>query len=132
MKVEQVWEDRPEFLALNPSGEVPVLVEPDDVTFNLDISKIEEAITPKTKAIVCVHYAGIACEMDKIMKIAKKNKLVVIEDAAQAIFSKYKGRYLGSIGHIGCLSFHETKNIISGQGGAILINDKKYPSIMLL
>ena len=84
---------------------------------------IEKAITEKTKAIVVMHYAGVACAMDKIMNLADKFKLWVIEDAAQAMLSKHKNKYLGAIGHFGCLSFHETKNIISGEGGALLIND---------
>ena len=93
---------------------------------NLDADKIEQLITPKTKVIVPVHYAGIACDMDKIMAIAKKHKLFVVEDAAQAIDSYYKGRALGSIGHMSAFSFHETKNIISGEGGMLVINDEKY------
>jgi dTDP-4-amino-4,6-dideoxygalactose transaminase len=90
---------------------------------NIDISAIESLITPRTRAIVPVHYAGIACDMDAIMGLAKKYNLLVIEDAAQAIDSYYKGRPLGSIGHMGCFSFHETKNIISGEGGMLAIND---------
>jgi len=105
-------------------GGIPVFVDIRADTLNIDESLIEAAITPKTKAIVPVHYAGVACEMDAIMKIAKKYKLFVIEDAAQAIFSSYKGKPLGSIGDIGCLSFHETKNVISGEGGALLINNE--------
>lgn len=97
----------------------------------MDESKIEEAITEKTKAIVPVHYAGVACDMDAIMDIAKKHQLYVIEDAAQAIDSFYTGndgikRPLGSIGHLGCFSFHETKNIISGEGGMLAINDEQF------
>ena len=107
-------------------GGVPVFVDIRPDTLNIDESKIEAAITEKTKAIVPVHYAGVACDMDTIMNIAKKYNLVVIEDAAQAILSEYKGRKLGSIGHLGCLSFHETKNIISGEGGALLINDERF------
>ena len=95
-------------------------------TMNIDETLIEAAITPKTKVIVPVHYAGVACEMDSIMDVARRYGLIVIEDAAQAISSSYKGRELGSIGHFGTLSFHETKNIISGEGGALLINDEKY------
>ncbi len=91
-------------------------------TLNIDASKIEKLITSKTKIIIVVHYAGVSCDMDKIMKIAKNYNLTVIEDAAQAICSKYKGRPCGSIGEIGCLSFHQTKNINCGKGGAILIN----------
>jgi dTDP-4-amino-4,6-dideoxygalactose transaminase len=94
-------------------------------TPNIDAAKIESLITKKTKAIVPVHYAGAACDMDKIMALAEKYKLFVIEDAAQAIDSFYKGRPLGSIGHLGAFSFHETKNISSGEGGALAINDEK-------
>lgn len=99
-------------------------VRPD--TMNIDETKIEAAITSKTKVIVPVHYAGVACEMDTIMKIAKKYNLFVVEDAAQAIFSFYKGKPLGTIGDFGCLSFHETKNLSMGEGGAIIINDENY------
>jgi dTDP-4-amino-4,6-dideoxygalactose transaminase len=95
-------------------------------TLNLDESKIEEAITGKTKAIVPVHYAGVACEMDTINAIAKEYRLLVIEDSAQGIMSSYKNRPLGTIGHLGTLSFHETKNIISGEGGALLVNRADY------
>ena len=104
-------------------GGVPVFVDIREDTLNIDESKIEDAITGNTKAIVPVHYAGVGCEMDTIMEIARRHDLVVIEDAAQGIMSTYKGRPLGSIGHLGCLSFHETKNIISGEGGALMIND---------
>jgi dTDP-4-amino-4,6-dideoxygalactose transaminase len=93
---------------------------------NIDEAKIEAAITPRTKAIAPVHYAGVACEMDTIMDIARRHGLLVIEDAAQGIMSTYKGRPLGSIGHMAALSFHETKNIISGEGGALLINDPRF------
>lgn len=97
-------------------------VRPD--TMNIDESLIEAAITDKTKAIVPVHYAGVACEMDTIMALAKKHQLWVVEDAAQGVMSTYKGRALGSIGHIGCFSFHETKNYTAGgEGGATLVND---------
>lgn len=99
-------------------------IRPD--TMNIDENKIEEAITDKTKAIVPVHYAGVACEMDKIMQIANKYGLIVIEDAAQGVISSYKGQALGTIGHFGCYSFHETKNYSMGEGGAILINDSKF------
>ena len=105
-------------------GAVPVFVDIHSDTQNINESLIAAAITEKTKAIVVVHYAGVACEMDSIMKIAVEYNLFVIEDAAQAICSTYKGRALGTIGHLGCYSFHETKNIISGEGGALLINDK--------
>jgi dTDP-4-amino-4,6-dideoxygalactose transaminase len=106
-------------------GGVPVFVDIRQDTLNIDESLIEAAITEKTKAIVPVHYAGIACEMDAIMGIANKYKLLVIEDAAQGVLANYKGRALGSIGHLGCFSFHETKNITSGEGGALLINDPR-------
>jgi len=104
-------------------GGVPVFVDIRPDTLNIDETLIEAAITAKTKAIVPVHYAGVACEMDAIMKIANRYKLLVIEDAAQGVLASYKGRALGSIGHLGCYSFHETKNIMSGEGGALLIND---------
>lgn len=103
-----------------------VFVDIKDDTLNIDENKIEEAITNKTKAIVPVHYAGVPCEMDKILKIAKQNKLIVIEDSAQAIGSLYKNKYCGSLGDMGCFSFHETKNVVCGEGGALLLNDKKY------
>ena len=93
---------------------------------NIDAEKIEELITPKTKAIVPVHYAGVACDMDRIMEIADRHGLFVVEDAAQAIDSYYKGRPLGSIGHFAAFSFHETKNIISGEGGLLVINDERF------
>lgn len=104
-------------------GAVPVFVDIRPDTLNLDETKIEAAITARTRAIVPVHYAGVACEMDTIMDIARRHGLIVIEDAAQAIMSTYKGRPLGSIGHLGAYSFHETKNIIAGEGGALLVND---------
>ena len=93
---------------------------------NIDAEKIEELITPKTKVIVPVHYAGVACDMDKIMEIANKYNLIVVEDAAQAIDSYYKGCPLGSIGHLSAFSFHETKNIIAGEGGMLAINDERF------
>ena len=104
-------------------GAVPVFVDIRPDTFNIDESQIEAAITPRTKAIVVVHYGGVACEMDEILAIAQRHALLVIEDAAQALLGTYKGRNLGTLGHLGCLSFHETKNLISGEGGALLIND---------
>ncbi|MFC1827635.1 dTDP-4-amino-4,6-dideoxygalactose transaminase [Thermodesulfobacteriota bacterium] len=107
-------------------GAVPVFVDIRPDTLNIDETKIEEAITAKTKAIVVVHYGGVGCEMDTIMEIAKEHKILVIEDAAHGIMASYKGRQLGSIGHLGALSFHETKNIISGEGGALLINDARF------
>jgi dTDP-4-amino-4,6-dideoxygalactose transaminase len=93
---------------------------------NMDANAIEALITPKTKVLLPVHYAGIACDMDKIMELAKKYNLFVVEDAAQAIDSYYKGKSLGSIGHLAAFSFHETKNIISGEGGMLVINDEKF------
>lgn len=105
-------------------GGVPVFVDIRQDTLNIDECLIEEAITKKTKAIVVVHYAGVACEMDTVMDIAKRHGLKVVEDAAQAVMSTYKGRALGSIGDLGCYSFHETKNVISGEGGALLVNDQ--------
>lgn len=104
-------------------GAVPVFIDIRPDTLNIDESLIEDAINKKTKAIIPVHYAGVACEMGKILEIADRHKLWVIEDAAQALLSTYKSKYLGTLGHLGCLSFHETKNIISGEGGALLIND---------
>lgn len=96
-------------------------IRPD--TLNLDEKLVAEAVTERTRAICPVHYAGIACEMDDIMAIAARHDLMVIEDAAQAVNATYHGRHLGTIGHLGCYSFHETKNLISGEGGALLIND---------
>ena len=107
-------------------GAVPVFVDIRPDTLNIDETKIEAAITEKTKAIVPVHYAGVACEMDAIMAIAQKHNLYVVEDAAQGFDATYKGKPLGTIGHLGTLSFHETKNIISGEGGALLINDDRF------
>ena len=106
-------------------GAVPVFVDIRPDTMNIDETKIEDAITERTKAIVPVHYAGVSCEMDTIMKIAEKYHLTVIEDAAQGILSTYKGKALGTIGDYGCLSFHETKNYSMGEGGALLIQDEK-------
>ncbi|NOT12361.1 MAG: dTDP-4-amino-4,6-dideoxygalactose transaminase [Methylococcaceae bacterium] len=107
-------------------GGVPIFVDIRPDTLNIDETRIEAAITSRTKAIVPVHYAGVACEMDAIMDIAQRHNLLVIEDAAQAIMSTYKGKPLGSIGHMGAYSFHETKNIISGEGGALLVNDDRF------
>ncbi len=106
-------------------GAVPVFVDIREDTLNIDENLIEAAITPKTVAIVVVHYAGVSCEMDTILDIATRHNLKVVEDAAQAIMSTYKGRMLGSIGDFATLSFHETKNIISGEGGALLVNKKE-------
>ncbi|MDY0144860.1 MAG: dTDP-4-amino-4,6-dideoxygalactose transaminase [Kiritimatiellia bacterium] len=91
---------------------------------NLDLDRVEALITPRTKVLVVVHYAGVACDMDAAMALAERHGLLVVEDAAQAIDATYRGRPLGSIGHLGCFSFHETKNIISGEGGALIINDE--------
>ena len=104
-------------------GGVPVFVDIRPDTLNLDEALVEGAITARTKAIVPVHYAGVACEMDAIVDIARRHRVMVIEDAAQGYGSAYKGRPLGAIGELGCLSFHETKNVISGEGGALLVND---------
>jgi len=104
-------------------GGVPVFVDIREDTLNIDERLIEAAITPRTKAIVPVHYAGVSCEMDMIMQISNRYQLSVIEDAAQGVMSSYKGRPLGSIGDLGAYSFHETKNVISGEGGALIVND---------
>jgi dTDP-4-amino-4,6-dideoxygalactose transaminase len=107
-------------------GAKPVFVDIRPDTLNIDDSLIEDAITPRTKAIFPVHYAGVACEMDRIMTIAEKHNLLVVEDAAQGVNAFYDGRALGSIGHLGCYSFHETKNYICGEGGALCINEPKF------
>lgn len=106
-------------------GAKVVFVDINPKTMNIDENEIEKAITPKTKAIVVVHYAGISPDMDEIMKIAKEHNLKVVEDAAQGFMAKYKEKYLGTIGDLGCYSFHETKNYSMGEGGAISINDPK-------
>lgn len=103
-----------------------VFADSSSVNPNLDLDKVEALITKKTKAIVVVHYAGFCCDMNRLMAMAKGHNLFVIEDAAQAIESTFDGRPLGSIGHLACLSFHETKNIVSGEGGALLINDEQF------
>ncbi len=108
------------------AGARPVFVDIRPDTMNIDETKIEAAITEKTRAIIVVHYAGVACEMDTIMEIARRHHLKVVEDAAQGVMAKYKGRYLGTIGDFGCYSFHETKNYSMGEGGAIVINDPEY------
>lgn len=108
---------------LNGATVVFVDIRPD--TMNIDENLIEQAVTPRTKAIVPVHYAGVSCEMDKIMEIARRHGLKVIEDAAQGVMSEYKGRPLGTIGDFGCFSFHETKNYSMGEGGCLLIRDEK-------
>ena len=106
-------------------GAIPVFVDVRDDTLNIDETKIEAAITPRTKAIVAVHYAGVACDMEAIGRIAERHGVLLIEDAAQALMAAYKGKPLGSFGALAAVSFHETKNIISGEGGALLINDAR-------
>lgn len=107
-------------------GAVPVFVDVRPDTLNLDERQVEAAITPRTRVLVPVHYAGVACEMDALGDLAQRHGLLVVEDAAQAILSSYRGRPLGTIGHLGALSFHETKNIISGEGGALLVGDDRF------
>lgn len=107
-------------------GATPVFCDVEPSTMNIDANLIEKLVTPKTKAIYVVHYAGVVCEMDKIMAIAKKHNLYVVEDAAQAVGSYYKGKVAGTIGDMGCYSFHETKNYSMGEGGALIINNKKF------
>ncbi len=104
-------------------GAVPVFVDIRPDTLNINERLIEAAITPRTKIIVPVHYAGIGCEMEEIMAIAQRHNLLVVEDAAQAVFAQYKDQWLGTLGHLGCYSFHETKNFSCGEGGALVIND---------
>ena len=105
------------------TGATPVFIDVRPDTMNIDETKLEEAITDKTRAIMAVHYAGVACEMDTIMDIAARHNLKVIEDAAQGVMSTYKGRPLGTIGDFGCYSFHETKNYSMGEGGALIIRN---------
>ena len=107
-------------------GATPVFIDIRPDTLNIDEKLIEAAITPKTKAIFVIHYAGVGCEMDTIMEIADRRKLIVLEDAAQGLLSYYKGRALGTFGALGSLSFHETKNVVSGEGGALLVNDERF------
>ena len=107
-------------------GAKPVFVDIRPDTLNIDETKIEAAVNERTRAVVPVHYGGVACEMDAIMDIARRHNLLVIEDAAQGVNAFYKGRALGSIGHLGCYSFHETKNYVCGEGGAICINDARF------
>ena len=107
-------------------GARPVFVDIRPDTLNIDERLIERAITPRTRAIVPVHYAGVSCDMEAIMEIAGRHGLLVIEDAAQALGSTYKGRPVGSMGHLSALSFHETKNVISGEGGALVVNDPRF------
>jgi len=99
-----------------------IFADIDPNTLVIDLEDVEKKITERTKAIIVVHYAGVSCDMVKLMEIANKNNILVIEDAAQAVNAKYKGKYLGTIGHMGCYSFHETKNYVAGEGGALLIN----------
>src|SRR6185503_9498088 len=105
-------------------GAVPVFIDVRGDTLNLDERLVESAITPRTRAIAVVHYAGVGCEMDAIMETASRHGLKVVEDAAQGVMASYKGRPLGAIGDLGAYSFHETKNVISGEGGALLVNDR--------
>jgi dTDP-4-amino-4,6-dideoxygalactose transaminase len=107
-------------------GGTPVFVDVRPDTLNMDETLVRDAITPKTKAIVPVHYAGVGCEMDEILQVAVEHELLVIEDAAQALMATYRGRPLGTLGHLGTLSFHETKNVISGEGGALLVNREEF------
>ncbi|MGZ9223103.1 MAG: dTDP-4-amino-4,6-dideoxygalactose transaminase, partial [Anaerolineales bacterium] len=104
-------------------GAKPVFLDIRPDTLNLDESRLEAAITPKTKAVVPVHYAGVGCEMDSIMEIAARHNIAVVEDNAHGLFGKYRGKYLGTFGSLATQSFHETKNFTSGEGGALLIND---------
>ncbi len=106
-------------------GGIPVFVDVDPKTMNMDADLIEDAITPKTKAIAVMHYAGVGCDMDRILRIAEDHDLKVVEDAAQALMATYKGKALGTFGDYGCISFHETKNFSMGEGGALLIRDEK-------
>ncbi|WP_295904501.1 dTDP-4-amino-4,6-dideoxygalactose transaminase [uncultured Bdellovibrio sp.] len=106
-------------------GAVPVFVDIDPLTMNIDPAEIEKAITPRTKVIMPVHYAGVGCDMDAIMTLANKHNIWVVEDAAQGIFASYKGRALGTLGHMAAFSFHETKNIVCGEGGCLTINDAR-------
>lgn len=107
-------------------GATPVFADIRADTLNLDEEQIEAAISPRTRAIVPVHYAGLPCAMDAIMAVAERHGLLVIEDAAQAHMVRHEGRALGTIGHLGCLSFHETKNLVAGEGGALLLNDPRF------
>ncbi len=107
-------------------GGVPVFVDIRPDTLNIDEGLIEAAITPRTRAVVPVHYAGVGCNMEAIVNIARRRDLLVIEDAAQGVMSEHRGRSLGAIGHLGTVSFHETKNVISGEGGALLVNDPRF------
>jgi dTDP-4-amino-4,6-dideoxygalactose transaminase len=106
-------------------GAKPVFVDIRPDTLNIDERLVEAAVTPRTRAIFPIHYAGVACEMDEIMAIAQRHNLLVVEDAAQGVYAKYKDQWLGTIGHMGCYSFHETKNFSCGEGGALVINDPR-------
>lgn len=106
-------------------GGIPVFVDIRPDTLNIDETLIEAAITPRTKAIIVVHYAGVGCAMDEILAIAERHRLILIEDDAQGIMASYRGRRLGSFGHLAAISFHETKNVISGEGGALFVNDPR-------
>lgn len=108
------------------TGAKPVFVDIDPVTMNIDVTKIEEKITSKTKAIIPVHFAGYPCDMDPIMELAKKHNLIVIEDAAHAIYTQYKGRMIGSIGDFTCFSYYATKNLATGEGGMVMTNNEEY------
>ncbi len=112
--------------AVARTGAKPVFVDVRLDTLNIDEAKIAERVTPRTKAIMPVHYAGVGCEMDAIMSIAEAHDLIVIEDAAQGVNARYKNRFLGTIGHLGTYSFHETKNYVAGEGGALCINDTSF------
>ncbi|MFM6197750.1 MAG: DegT/DnrJ/EryC1/StrS family aminotransferase, partial [Dolichospermum sp.] len=107
-------------------GAVPVFIDIRPDTLNLDETLVEAAITNRTRAIVPVHYAGVGCEMDTLQNITSKHQLLLIEDAAQGLMAQYKDKPLGSFGDLGCFSFHETKNIISGEGGALIINNSRF------
>ncbi len=107
-------------------GSTPVFVDVDPQTMNIDTTALEKAITPKTKVVMPVHYAGVGCEMDKIMALSEKHNFIVVADAAQAIFASYLGKPLGAWGHMAAYSFHETKNIVCGEGGALIINDPRF------
>jgi len=115
-------------LAFTMNGAIPVFCDVRNDTFNIDENLLKSLITDRTRAIVPVHYAGVGCEMDVIMEIAQKYGLVVIEDNAHGLYGKYKGKHLGTFGHMATLSFHETKNLICGEGGALIINDPNYIS----
>lgn len=112
------------------TGATPVFVDIDPVTFNIDPKKIEEKITPKTKAIIPVHFAGYPCDMDPIMEIARKHNLIVIEDAAHAVYTKYKGKMIGNIGDFTCFSFYATKNLVTGEGGMVTTQNEEWADKM--